>query len=417
MGATGRRAMWAVLVVAAAVVVATQAVALGTRTSSSASAFEQPGVRDLIGDLDGAAYRIRVPARWNGTLLVFAHGYVGAGSDPAGTEVLVPRAGDEVALLADGYALAGTAYRHDGWALDVGPDDLAALAEHFASTVARPARTLAWGQSMGGLVVTAALEAHPGTFDGALSLCGVIGGATAWWDVTGLAFARAYDAAFGWPADWGTAEAPRPDLDFDRDVSPVVLAQLAAPAERPAWEFVRRVVGAPEADFYGGGAWLAMGLATAGRADLVARAGGQPLGLPVDGYRLDADDTAALAFVGFDPQPRLDHMTAAAASAPPPDPAARAWLAAHADPSGALEVPLLAVHTEADTFVPAGNLAAYTARVAARGDLDDLVTTTVARSGHCSFESAERIGAVELLDRWVAGGGRPSAAEVADLAE
>src|SRR5829696_8077865 len=33
------------------------------------------GPLDLSGELHGAPYRIRVPANWNGTLLVFAHGY------------------------------------------------------------------------------------------------------------------------------------------------------------------------------------------------------------------------------------------------------------------------------------------------------------------------------------------------------
>ena len=33
------------------------------------------GPVELEGILDGAAYVIRVPADWNGTLLVFAHGY------------------------------------------------------------------------------------------------------------------------------------------------------------------------------------------------------------------------------------------------------------------------------------------------------------------------------------------------------
>ncbi len=414
MGPTGRRVMGTVLAaVAVSAVVATQVVELGSRPR--ATAVVQPGARDETGDLDGAPYRIVVPAVWNGTLLVFAHGYVGRGQGPDAADVLVPRAGDEAALLADGYALAGTAYRHDGWALDVAPDDLAALADHFATTVAPPVRTLAWGQSMGGLVVAAALEAHPGTFDGALTLCGVLGGATAWWDVTGLTVARAYDAAFGWPEAWGTVDAPRADLDLDRDVGPIVRPSLGDPGDHARWEFVRLVMGAPEADFYGGGAWLAVGLATAGRVDLAERAGGQPLAAPAGGYGLAPADQDALRAQGLDPGPLLDHMAAEAAAAPAPDPAARAWLAAHADPAGTLTVPMLAVHTEADTFVPSANLAAYATRVADHGAAAELVTATVPGAGHCSFEPAERTGTVVLLDRWVAGGARPDAAEVAAL--
>ena len=41
----------------------------------STSGRAQVGPLDLSGSLNGAPYRIRVPANWNGTLLVFAHGY------------------------------------------------------------------------------------------------------------------------------------------------------------------------------------------------------------------------------------------------------------------------------------------------------------------------------------------------------
>ena len=42
---------------------------------SFASAHPQPGPMDVSGELHGAPYRIIVPANWNGTLIVYAHGY------------------------------------------------------------------------------------------------------------------------------------------------------------------------------------------------------------------------------------------------------------------------------------------------------------------------------------------------------
>jgi hypothetical protein len=38
-------------------------------------AAEQVGPLDLSGEINGAPYRIVVPSNWNGTLLVYAHGY------------------------------------------------------------------------------------------------------------------------------------------------------------------------------------------------------------------------------------------------------------------------------------------------------------------------------------------------------
>ena len=42
---------------------------------SHGSTPRQVGPLDLSGELFGAPYRIRVPAVWNGTLLIYAHGY------------------------------------------------------------------------------------------------------------------------------------------------------------------------------------------------------------------------------------------------------------------------------------------------------------------------------------------------------
>jgi pimeloyl-ACP methyl ester carboxylesterase len=433
MGSKRTRWILVVMVVTAVVAVVIHQPAVGTKlreaapgvgaatpdpvTSKAASSNTtggvsgvQPGPLDLSGDLDGAPYRMVVPAHWNGTLLVFAHGYRAPGPDEDRTVPIAPTNADTASLMAEGYALAGTAFRSNGWALDVAVDDLDALAHVFTATIAPPRHTLAWGESMGGLVVAAALEAHPDTFDGAVSLCGIVGGATNWWDTNGLTLARAYDAAFGWPAEWGTAEEPRADLQFWNDVAPTLTRQIEDPAERSRWEFVRLVTGAPVDDFYAGGALLAMSLATTGRVDLVAHAGGQPLATPFGGYHLSDDLIAALAFQGVDAVPLLDHMNAAADAAGPPDEAARAWLVAHNDPVGAISGPILALHTQADTLVPASNLTVYADRVAAAGHADLLIAATadVVGGGHCRFSTPQLSAAAELVDRWVTTGQRPA---------
>jgi alpha-beta hydrolase superfamily lysophospholipase len=417
MGSTRRRTTWAVVAALAVVAAATQVPLLDSTLraggASGASAPPgPPGPLDVRGDLDGAVYRFVVPERWNGTLLVFAHGYRAAGVDEDRRPALVPTHADRAALMRAGYALAGTAYRHNGWALDVAVDDVDTVAQLFAQTVARPRRVLAWGESMGGLVVAAALEAHPDTFDGGLSVCGILGGATAWWDTNGMALALAYDAAFGWPAAWGPLGSPRADLDFWSEVAPLVADQIEDPGLRPRWEFVRLVVGAPGADFYAGGALLAMDLATAGRADLAGRAGGQALAAPPGGYRLAPEDAADLATQGIDVVPLLGHMNAAP---PATDAAARTWLSHHVDPTGALADPLLALHTEADTVVPGGNLAAYASRVEAAGAGERIVAATLPGSGHCTFRAGQLTAAVAALDAWVGDGSVPEPQALAPL--
>ncbi|MCM3870165.1 MAG: hypothetical protein ND895_05640, partial [Pyrinomonadaceae bacterium] len=102
----------------------------------------QVGPLDLSGELFGAPYRIRVPAVWNGTLLVYAHGYRDKADHPGEVDNrnadIAPSAALETALLAGGYALAGSAYRENGWAVDEGIKDTRNVALLFHLTVARP---------------------------------------------------------------------------------------------------------------------------------------------------------------------------------------------------------------------------------------------------------------------------------------
>ena len=42
---------------------------------------------------------------------------------------------------------------------------------------AKPRRTIAWGESMGGMITAGLVERHPRRFDGALPFCGILGGA------------------------------------------------------------------------------------------------------------------------------------------------------------------------------------------------------------------------------------------------
>ena len=70
---------------------------------------------DLTGTLDGADYIIRVPANWNGTLLMFAHGTQftppAAEAAPVAWPEVTPSLEEQ--LLGLGYALAGSGYRSD----------------------------------------------------------------------------------------------------------------------------------------------------------------------------------------------------------------------------------------------------------------------------------------------------------------
>lgn len=120
----------------------------------------------------GAQWAAQVPANWNGTLLLWGRGY----SPKARAPDLAPQ-GWRDALLAQGYAMAASNYGADGWALaEAVPAQRAAVAA-FGGVYGAPRRTIAWGQSMGGLVSTALAEQPRPAVQGAIALCPSIGGA------------------------------------------------------------------------------------------------------------------------------------------------------------------------------------------------------------------------------------------------
>ncbi len=117
--------------------------------------------------------QIDIPAGWNGTLSLYRHGYGGGPSYPLRNAVN-SAAGKE--LLARGYALAASSYSQDGWAVESALADQTALLNLFAEHHGKPKRTIAWGESMGGLVTEGLAQTRADRLDGAVCLCGSVGG-------------------------------------------------------------------------------------------------------------------------------------------------------------------------------------------------------------------------------------------------
>ena len=83
------------------------------------------------------------------------------------------------ALLAQGYALAGSAYATNGWAVEDGVKADEDLYAYFTKEVGTPNRTYVWGDSLGGLITQMVAQKHPEWVSGAAPLCGVLGGPVA----------------------------------------------------------------------------------------------------------------------------------------------------------------------------------------------------------------------------------------------
>jgi hypothetical protein len=102
--------------------------------------------------LDGTPYRVAVPARWNGTLLLDLD------------FVRPPGAPDGPAhqwLLGHGYAVAGTARVMNTVSASAWAHRLLQVLHIAKKDAARPARVIAYGQSGGGATARALVQAAP----------------------------------------------------------------------------------------------------------------------------------------------------------------------------------------------------------------------------------------------------------------
>jgi pimeloyl-ACP methyl ester carboxylesterase len=207
---------------------------------------------DLTGTLNGTDYIIRVPANWNGTLLVFAHGaQLGppvAEAAPIAWPLVTPSL--EQQLLELGYALAGSGYRSDS--IKEAVQRTLALTNFFKGMIGNPSRTIIWGTSLGGIISLKLIEDHPGIYDGAIANASPAAGNPENADML-LSFSLAYAAAFPWHDDlWGPVEDLRDDLDFWADVLPICVWP-DQPGAFGGWEFIRLVMQLSPQAFYGTG--------------------------------------------------------------------------------------------------------------------------------------------------------------------
>jgi pimeloyl-ACP methyl ester carboxylesterase len=400
------------------------------------------------GEIAGAKYRILLPKAWNGTLLIYSHGYRNPAPVPPDFSPVTTKAepspgynsgGVPLArsLLAEGYALAGSGWASNGWAVSDGVRANADLYTFFRGTVGQPERVYVWGDSLGGLVTMETAEAHPDWVSGAAPLCGAVGGILPNMDLAvDVAYAirelidpqlqlTGYDSVRAAGAEWVRAAQATVAAAATKKGSANVLALgLLADAElrtksQDGSTTASKVQAAVES------ALIALRFGTAARWDIEQRYGGNISDNTQTDYaaRLSADDRALLDEAGG--AGSADRIIKALADgrrlAADPKAVKRARKDGGA-PSGTIEVPTITLHTAADPLVAVQN---ETLLREASGSTDELVqlytvppATYPAKpgapygAGHCEFTPDSRVGMISLLDDWVRGGQRPTEAAV-----
>ena len=351
----------------------------------------------LEGTHEGADFLIGVPARWNGGLVLFAHGYEGEG-DGRGSVRASPLSSH---LEARGYAWAASGFRSRGYRPDWFLADMIALRSRFIAQFGVPRWTILHGQSMGGHVTIASLELHPEIYQGGLIECGIVDG------VSLVDWLYAYTAAAEYVSGVRLLDAP------DRQA-------FSALVNGP-W---LGAVGTP-------GSYTERGR----RFDSVVKhlMGGE-LPLRLEGMRqryimnLNSRDPgpdrarefarhASTTHIRYDIDPGLG-LTADELNrgirriTPAPGARSREGNPVFAELTGKIRVPLMTIHETADFRVPFRLQQDYRRRTLAAGTSHLLVQRAVRWAGHCAFDGTVRERAFDDLVEWIERGVVPAGDDV-----
>ena len=339
----------------------------------------------------GAVYRICMPepGRWNGSLIIWAHGYVAFNRPIAIPEdQLTLPDGTSIAATINslGYAFATTSYSVNGLAVRQGLADVIDLVDVFRSSKGPVQHTYLVGASEGGLITTLGVEQRPDLFAGGLATCGPIGDFNKQIDYVGD-FRVVFDYLFPGLIPGTPTEIP-PDLvaNWPAYYAGVVAPTVFAPANAARVQQLLRVTHAP----FDANNFFATAERSVRDALFFNVVGGNDSNVKLGGQ---AFDNRRQLYFGSNNDLLLNLRVRRVAA----DAAARAEVRAHYDTTGVLNRPLVTLHTLRDQQVPAWHEALYAIKAVARGSADKLVAIPIDRYGHCNFTAPEVLIAFAIL--------------------
>jgi hypothetical protein len=330
----------------------------------------------------GALWEICLPPSWNGSVIVWAHGYVSPYQPLAIPNDVVEGTPVSALALGLGYAYATTSYRSNGLAAVDGSYDVEDLLSEFDALVGEPSSAYLVGASEGSLTTILALERPATDFTGGLSLCGPIGNFREQIDYFGD-FRVLFDYFFPGVLPGSPIDIPQDLVARWYDVhTPAVLAALAA---NPA--ATQQLLNVSHAPFDPGN------LNTVGETVLgilwynvfatneaTARLGGSPY------------DNTARVYAGSANDVQLNLGVERIAASP----RALAQLKKF-ETSGRLRRTSVSRHTSGDPIIPVWQQALYQAKVLAFPNAAPFAASVINRYGHCSFTKAEVLAAFGQL--------------------
>jgi len=372
----------------------------------------------LIGNADsefrgqtpgGANYRILLPTGWQpgAGLVLYHHGF---NSEPVGEN---PDFGPFVSTqLAQGHAIAASAYSQPGWALTRAIDDNLELITRFRQQFGDPGAVYSFGGSMGGLIAVKLAERTQ--LAGVLSLCAPLAGVRNWERAFDLRLM--YDSVcagvgggelergaepFSWALNLDQIPADLSDFSSIRLLRLIARLNQCTGANLPPglrtsgmrdrFNKLKSLNGFTNDDYF----VLNMGYAVYGLSDLLRQPDKLNSQNPFDSRFVDYGDSsinAGVARVASNPFARLDFALQTSLQGPFGN------------------VPIVSLHTNRDELVDWRNARALTPLVAPNRLLQAYVREE--NVAHCEFNLAEGISAWNALRAWSRGAPQPSIAQL-----
>jgi pimeloyl-ACP methyl ester carboxylesterase len=306
--------------------------------------------------------------------------------DPEETDPLTPMERAILPLLpAQGFAVAWSSYSENGLAVKDGAQRTKQLRGIFAAAVGEPDRTFLVGGSLGGLVALRLGERFPRHYDGALALCGMVGGSQAQIDYVGhvrVLFDALYPNAL--PGSLFDSPALTPP-EVAGLVSTAVAANPAALAVLASVMDATFGTPLPASN----NTELLASLITALTFDV--RGFGDVLDRTHQHIPFDNTD------VSYTGSPNDAWLNGAVARYEATRDAAN-YLAHYYEPTGVLRIPVVTLHNPLDPVVPAFHEGLLAGAAAAAGYGDALTQWPSATPyGHCAFDVTEVMAAFGAL--------------------
>ena len=262
----------------------------------------------------------------------------------------------------------------------------------------RPRRSFLLGHSLGAQVAQALAETYPGQYDGAMAMCGVLGGTKLEMDY--IANVRTlFDVLYPHVLPGSTMEMPVVVTDV---VSQVQLPVMAALGVNPnGLGYIASEVNTQLAGINGGE--FAESLINAliyhalGVNDLLARTHGHTL--------FDNSNTVYYSPLASS---AVNGFVNASVNRYSATPDALAWLDNNYEPTGDLRIPMITFHKTRDRLVPYRHEAAYLAKVVSAGRTANLLQRSQNAFGHCDLGVSAIVNTFQDLVAWVATGVRPA---------